>query len=368
MNKSKITNCDGIFLIVEAHSCPLYDLGEEIKVEQGAISCSRYKPSCLILTQDIITLVSSKESVSIFSKLGGMGAPMPAKRQRYTCSGCAGSIGFEYKQEKEYATLQMTMLKEAEDQRRKKHLETFFYKMRQLPLFQPLEDDALTELILLLELKTILPDKVVVKEGAPGTSLYIVLAGKVVTIGEDGKRDEEIGAGEIFGTMGLLSGEPVQHTIQTLESTQIAILSAKNFRTVLKSFPVIQIFLFKLLVEQVQAAALKSGNFSSGMTGRLDEISAVDLFQLINTARKSCRVDLVVKSGRAVVLFSEGEIVYAQYLKLRNKEALFALLKEKKGRFSYTRGVSDKVAQMPILGGFMGLMMEGLQKIDEEDE
>lgn len=366
MKKKKTVILDGIFLVTDERSCPLYDVGEEIKVENGALSVSAYKPSCLILAKDVMQLVSSVESFRPFSARGARIPGLSAKKKRFRCSGCGGSIGFEYKQEKDYATLQMKMLRDAEAQRRRKHLEKFFGMMRKLELFQSLEDEALTDLTLLLELKTFLPNKLIVKKGDPGINLYIILNGKVAVIGDDHSKEEEMAAGEIFGAMGLLSGIPVEKTVQSIDSCQVAILSIKNFRTVLRRFPVLQIFLFKLLVERVQAATLKSGNISSGMTGSLDEISSVDLFQLINSAQKTGRVDLSLRLGRAAVFFVEGEVVYSHYNNLRGKAGLFALMGEKKGRFSYTRGVPDKVAELPPLGGFMGLMMEGVQKLDED--
>ena len=368
VKKPKTEISDGIFLIVEERSCPIYDVGEEIKVEKGALSISAYKASCLILARDIINLVSSTEIRRPFGNRGGQFGHLQAQKKRYHCDGCGGMIAFEYKQEKDYATLQMKMLRDAEAQRRRKHLEKFYGMLRKQELFDSLEDEALTDLTLLLELKTFMPDKVIVKEGDPGVNLYIILKGRVAVIGDDKSKEEEMDAGGIFGAMGLLSGEPVEKSIHSIDPTQVAILSVKNFRTVLRRFPVLQIFLFKLLVERVQAATLRAGNITSGMTGSLDEISAVDLFQLINSAQKSGRIDLALKQGRGMVFFVDGEIVYAQYLAFRNKDALFRMLVEKKGRFSYARGVPAKVLELQPLGGFMGLMMEIVQQLDEESE
>lgn len=356
---------NGIFLITEERSCPLYDSGEEIKVENHSIAISSYKPVCIMLAKSLSTILTDHQSPSPFPRLCPKKVGGADQKKRYDCGGCGGIIYFEYKQQKEYATLQMKMLKEAEDRRKKQHLDKFFRLLRQLEIFQSLEDDALSDLTVLLDLKTILADKVVVKKGDPGVNLFIVLQGHVVMIGEDGAREEEIRAGDIFGEMSLLSGEPVAQTMHTLEPTLFAIFSVKNFKTVLRNFPELQIFLFKLLVEQVQAKALRSGNITSGMTGKLEEVAAVDLFQLINSSQKTGKVELAIEDGKALILFVEGEIVAARYGQKRDKEALFALLTIKKGQFSYTRGVEESVRSTPPIGGFMGLMMEGLQRIDE---
>jgi hypothetical protein len=37
----------------------------------------------------------------------------------------------------------------------------------------------------------------------------------------------------------------------------------------------------------------------------------------------------------------------------------------KNGHFSYTKGIPDILNNVPPLGGFMGMMMEGVQNLDE---
>ncbi len=356
---------DAIFLIIEERSCPLYGVGEEIKIENASFSISSYKPSCLHLAGKISNIVQQHESLTGFSPLGGMNSNLGTQKSRYSCGGCHGMIHFEFKQEKDYATLQMKLLKDSEEQRKRKHLQKFFGQLRRLKIFDSLEDDSLKDLTLLLDLKTILPDKVVVKKGEPSIHLYIVLKGVVAIIDDDGSKLMEMREGEIFGETSLLSGEPANNSILTLEATQVALLSVKNFKSVLKKYPVLQIFLFKLLVEKAQANTLRSGNITSGMVGELDEIAAVDLFQLINSSQKTGIVELLLKEGRALVCFSEGEIIHARFLKLRDKDAVFALLGARNGRFNYRRGIPPELTKLPPVGGFMGMMMEGLQRIDE---
>ena len=101
------------------------------------------------------------------------------------------------------------------------------------------------------------------------------------------------------------------------------------------------------------------------MTGELSEIHAVDLFQLINSSRKSGRIDLSLKEGKAMIFFKEGEFIYARFLKFRQKDAVYALMSAKHGRFSYTRGIPKELEKAPPIGGFMAIMMEGVQRIDE---
>lgn len=350
---------DAVFLIIAERSCPLYNVGEELKIENFSMSVSSYKPGCLYLAKKIADIVSTKESISGFAQTGG------GRTTRFDCGGCEGMIHFEYKKEKEFATLQMKLLQETEQRRRRARLDKFFGQLRTLTLFKPLDDKSLGDLTMLLEVKSFLSDKIIIKKGAPGSHLFIVLKGLVAVIAEDGSKMAEIGPDEIFGEMSLLTSEPVANSIHTLEGTQVAMLSVKNFRDALKKHPILQMFLLRMLVDRAQKMALRSGNISSGMTGELAEINAVDLFQLINSSQKTGIIELTLQQGKAIVFFKEGEIIYARFLKFRQKDAVYALLGVKKGRFSYTRGLPDQAENLPPIGGFMGLMMEGVQRIDE---
>jgi CRP/FNR family transcriptional regulator, cyclic AMP receptor protein len=360
MKKSVNKYQNAVFLITRESSCPFYNLGEELKVENFGLSVSSYKPGCLYLAQKITSIVTTKNSISGFPQTS-------SRNSKFDCGGCEGEglIHFEYKKEKEFATLQMKLLKETEERRRRKRLDKFFGELRKLNIFKTLDDQSLKDLTVLLDVKTILSDKIIIKKNTPGNHLYIILKGLVAVIGDDGSKIADIRAGEIFGEMSLLTGEPVSHSIHTIEETQVAMLSVKNFRDVIKKFPILQMFLLKLLVDRVQTMTLRSGKIASGMTGELAEISAVDLFQLINSSQKTGMIEISLKQGKALVIFKEGEIIYARFLGLRQKEAVYSLMNSKNGRFTYTRGIPNELEKLPPIGGFMGLMMEGVQRIDE---
>jgi len=361
MKKKEQKFADAIFIIVDEESCPLYSAGEEIKVENYGLSMSAYKPGCLYLAQKVASVVAEKESFGGFSRVS-------TQKTRYDCGGCEGLIHFEYKKDRDFATLQMKLLDAAEAERRKKHLEKHFGVLRKIKLFDPLEDDALKDLTLLLEFKTIPFGKVVVKKGAPGTNFYTILQGQVEIKADDGTKLNELGDGEMFGEMSLLSADPFPNSIYSTNTTRLALLSIKNFKEILKKYPVLQMFIFKLLVDRAQTRTLQSGNIASGMTGELTEIALVDLFQLINSSQKTGTIDLSLEKGRGMVFFRDGEVVYARYQKYHNKKAIYVLLGIKEGHFSYTKGIPDVLDNVKPIGGFMGMIMEGLQRLDESQD
>jgi CRP/FNR family cyclic AMP-dependent transcriptional regulator len=333
---------DAAFVVMQEHSCPIYDIGDELKVQNFSLVTSNYKASCLHLAIKIADIVTIKSNVSGTAKAGG------GQDVQLDCGGCEeGKIHFEHKKEKDFATLQMKMLKDVQDQRNRTRIEQYFGVLRNLDIFKSLNDRSLAELTQLLEFKTIPRDKRVVKKGAPGNNLFIILSGSVAVINDARARVAELKAGEIFGEMSLLSGEPVSSSVHTIAETEVATLSVKNFRDILRRYHSLQFSLLKMLVDRSQSVALRSGNIASGMTGNIAEISTERLFLMITRARKTGAVHLSLQDGRGVVFFKEGNIIYARYGKYRQKEAVQALLEAKSGHFSYTRGIPKELEKSP---------------------
>ncbi len=363
--KKKQSFRDTIFLVTREQSCPLYNVGDELIIEYVHASISDYKPVCIHLVREMTEITGQKVGKGMITTVVSS-----QQKARYDCGGgCSdGLISFEYKKDKAFVTMQMRLLYEAEEKRQHRHLEKFYGPLRRLDLFESLDDDSLVDMTLLLELKAIPNDKLVIKKDEPGLNLYVILSGKVAVMGDDGERIAKLGKGQIFGEMSLLSGEPISRSIHTIADTKVAMMSRKNFQYVMKKYPILQIFLLRLLIKRAEALTLRSGQITSGMSGELSEVKTVDLLQLINSTQKTGILTLTMESGRGSVSFNEGEIVNASYLDLEVKEALFTLLGINSGHFSYDKGLPKEFADAPPIGGFMGLLMEGLQRIDEVDE
>ncbi|MDD2464942.1 MAG: cyclic nucleotide-binding domain-containing protein [Desulfobulbus sp.] len=351
---------DAIFVVNEEQACPIYNVGEEFKVENSALTVPEGKPACLLMVQELIAAASERKSMKHFSPYG-------VQKLSFECGGCTGLIRFEFKKDKEFATLQMKLLAVAEQRAKMRHLDKFYDLLRQLEIFEPLDENSLRDLSGQLKLKDYDTNKIILKKGDPGTSLYIVLEGKVAVIGDNGQTLSEMSVGDIFGEMSLLSGEPVTTSIHSREKTRLASLSSKDFKHVLNRYPVLQVFFYRMLVERAQSNTMRSGTISSGMTGRLSDINAVELFQLINSSQKSGKVLLTLDDGNAEVMFNEGELIKITYKDLAGKDAFFALLAKNEGNFAYSSGLDDKERQLSVIGGFMGLIMEGMRRIDEQN-
>ena len=351
---------NGVFIITEEKHCPLYNVGDELRVDEGILKLPAAKPTCLTLTRDLIELAS--KGVVYESYLQGS-----KKKIKFECGGCTGIIRFEYKKLKEFATVQMKLLAAAERRERLKSSVHFADLLRSIEIFEPLSDDDLLDLASLLELKDYHWGFPILQKGDPASSLYIIVSGRVEVLDEDGVTLAEMGRGDVFGEMSLLSGDRVTTTIMAMEPCKIATLSQKNFRHVLNRFPALQIFLYKLLVGRITSINLqRAEELASGMVGQLADIPPLELCQMINSNQKTGSLKLEVGQNKANLLFNEGELVSATFKGKKGKEAFYDALAISDGRFKFINGLSPGELEFDVLGGFMGMLMEGMKRIDDE--
>ena len=106
----------------------------------------------------------------------------------------------------------------------------------------------------------------------------------------------------------------------------------------------------------------KGGNAISGL---LEEISPTELLQFFHMHQKTGKLLLHVPDGLGRVAFREGAIIGAKFGEKENKEAVFALLGEHKGRFSFAAGIPPALQEVEGIGDFMMLLMEGIKRLDE---
>lgn len=350
---------NGVFVITEERHCPLYNVGEELQVNDGVLRLPAAKPACLTLTRDIIQLASEDVVYELY--LQGS-----RQKTKFECGGCTGIIRFEFKKERDFSTIQMRLLAAAERREKLKSVSRFAGLLRTIDIFRPLSDDDLLDLATLLKLEDYNWGFPILQKGDPGSNLFIIIDGRVEVMDDDGVTLAEMGRGDVFGEMSLLSGDRVTTTIMAMEPCQIASLSQKNFRHVLNRFPALQVFFYKLLVSRITTINFqRAEELASGMVGQLADIPPLELCQMINSNQKTGRLKLEVGQEKAVLLFNEGELVSATYNSKEGQEAFYDCLAISEGRFKFVQGLSHQEMELDILGGFMGMLMEGMKRIDD---
>jgi CheY-like chemotaxis protein len=113
------------------------------------------------------------------------------------------------------------------------------------------------------------------------------------------------------------------------------------------------------LLARPGAAVAESGD----VRGNLQQIGILDLLQLLSMNRRSGALSITTQAGAGEVRLVEGEIVDAVYRRLEGEKALYRLLAEGEGVFSFASGASHSFRR--ILLPTRSLLLEGMRQIDE---
>lgn len=238
-------------------------------------------------------------------------------------------------------------------------------------MFQSLEDRDINTIVSHLKFRESPPGEIIIQKGEPGENLYIIVSGSVDVLDEQGNILDRMGSEDVFGEMSLISGDPVNATIQVVEQAELLYLNGKEFIRLLRTYPGLQMYFARLLSKRLsnrlkKADKVTSEYLQSGLSGSLTETGTTELLQMLNMGQKTGVVTFHFLSKAATVSFLNGELVAAQYEGNRDVEAFFKILEETKGRFTYTPELPEKDAARPPLGHFMRLLMEGISRIDEK--
>jgi tetratricopeptide (TPR) repeat protein len=109
------------------------------------------------------------------------------------------------------------------------------------PLFEVLSGEEREALVREMELEEHEEGSVIITEGQPGSSMYVIARGevKVWTRGPDGAAVylAKLGEGDFFGEVSVLTGKPRTATITASQPTQVLRLDKSKLDTALARYP-----------------------------------------------------------------------------------------------------------------------------------
>jgi small-conductance mechanosensitive channel len=112
-------------------------------------------------------------------------------------------------------------------------------ELRRLDLFSPLSDEQIEELASSSAKLRYAEGETLVRQGTPGDSLYLIRSGRaeVEVSGAGGSRATvaELGPGDFFGEMSLLTGEPRSATVVATEETEVVVVDRDGLAPILAS-------------------------------------------------------------------------------------------------------------------------------------
>jgi rhodanese-related sulfurtransferase len=124
-------------------------------------------------------------------------------------------------------------------------------KLSETAVFRDMPVEMLDEISGVVEDRVVPARTVVFKRGDPGDSFWVIRSGKVRVFRSDDQGVEitlsELGPGQSFGEVALLTGEARSASVETLEETQALVLTKEQFEQVLKSHPEVSLTFIKQL-------------------------------------------------------------------------------------------------------------------------
>ncbi len=120
------------------------------------------------------------------------------------------------------------------------------------PLFAGLTPEQREVLVLHFEPRYAQPGERIIRKGDAADAVYFISSGEV-EVGVSGRRIK-LGAGDFFGEMAIISGQPRSADVTALDYSKFATLTQRDFRQFLRRFPQIR--------EQIAALAAQRGDMN----------------------------------------------------------------------------------------------------------
>ncbi len=351
------------FRVRESSHCPMYQYGDTFTVsgiavvmenEGGSsfinttvVQCNQQRENCKILNGDLTKIIIEYERADQIPDC------------LVACSGCTGSIRLEHSRK---LFLDEDDMLESDD-----NIAAIVHTLGNFPFFRNIDSKNLNDIIKYSTLEQFDKNDIIIRKGDPGSSFYIVVSGKVDVLNETGITISTLSRGEVFGEMSLICEENVGATIQASESTEVLNIGHKHFKTILDKYPALQLYFTRLLANRLSKSnQIRSEDYASGMIGKLEEIPPEALFQTLNVNGKTGILTITqLSKGTARFSMRQGALIKGSYDGKKGEAAFYEILREKDGRFKFTPGLPPEDFDVPEIGYFMKLLMEGMQRIDE---
>ncbi len=357
-----------IFKVCETRKCPKYQYGDSFTVSGIAvvmdnegdssfvcstvIQSNQNRDNCTVLYSDLVkTLIKYERADQIPDCM-------------IACTGCTGSLHLEHLSKpldeidmKDEDSLRLNNAKIAD----------VLHVLTTYPFFRNINPKQLTSILHTASIKKYKKNGIIIHKGDPGRDFYVIISGKVNVLNDAGIPIATLNEGEVFGEMSLICDEDIGATIQAKEDSEILNIDQINFKYMLDKYPVLHRYFTRLMAKRLsQSNKVRSEDYASGMMGKLEEIPPEALFQTLHVNAKTGILTInQLSGGTARFSMRQGALIKASYKGLHGDVAFFEILREKKGHFKFNPGLPPEDLDVPELGYFMKLLMEGMQRLDE---
>ncbi|MBI2753504.1 MAG: Crp/Fnr family transcriptional regulator [Betaproteobacteria bacterium] len=161
--------------------------------------------------------------------------------------------------------------------------------LRTVPLFAGFPDDQLRTRSSVVTRRTVPRGAVIIVEGDPTDSLYIVISGRMRVLMSDADGKEVIlailGPGEFFGEMGLIDDSPRSATVMAVEACELIVITKRDFKKCLSENFEMAMTVMRGLVRRLREADRKIGSLALlDVYGRVAHL-LIDMAEMVNGQR-----------------------------------------------------------------------------------
>ncbi|MDR2549891.1 MAG: cyclic nucleotide-binding domain-containing protein [Desulfobulbus sp.] len=351
------------FRVCESRHCPLFRYGDVFQISGIAICMASQDAHSFINT----SMVHSPPNRGNCKILNGDLTKIIIEYERadqipdcmISCSGCTGSIRLEHFR---------TAAKEDEQASTEGNVGSILRQLNDFGFFRHIDQGNLGNVIKYFKQRACKKNEIILRKGDPGDHFYVIVSGQVDILNDTGIPIATLSRGEVFGEMSLICDENVGATVQTRSDCQLLTIDHKHFKSLVGKYPALQTYFTRLLARRLaDSNRVRGDDYASGMIGKLEEIPPEALFQTLNINSKTGILTITqLLKGTARFSFRQGALIKASYAGNKGETAFFDVLREKSGRFKFTPGLPPEDFDAPEIGYFMKLLMEGLQRADEE--
>jgi CRP-like cAMP-binding protein len=126
-----------------------------------------------------------------------------------------------------------------------------------VPLFASLSMDELQAVATLLEPRDAEAGAVLVGEGAPGYSLFVLQTGEA-SVTSGGRQIRELGPGDFFGEIALLSEHERTATVTATTPVEMLVMHGSDFRVFERDWPQASALMKKTMAERLERSSRRN--------------------------------------------------------------------------------------------------------------
>ena len=215
--------------------------------------------------------------------------------------------------------------------------------------------------------RTFRPGDIILEQGVKCKSLHVIKIGTVDVVRVSAAGETllgEIGRGECFGEMSILTGEETSALIRAKSECQILFLEKHDLDELMGAHPALSLYFNQLLADRIRSANLRLREIlDEGMVGQLSLVPIMELIQNLTTAHRSGTIELRYEDETATIGLRDGKVVFAIIGSVEAEEAFYRICDWRRGSFVFSH--NEIPTRENIMQDTVHLLLEAMRRIDE---